>query len=393
MTALCHKYCVDFYNDTSVLREFWLGNIGHSLFDQLYSSFIGLIEYSNDRHLKPFRAINVKRSDAESVPFVHSIINTSIPMGLVNSEDFFRPDRVQHLREVLVPNHARCISSPANDGWNYRMDKGYELDGFRHFRAHLYARFAVPPPPSWAQGVGRASLRAIVVLNKRYSPADLQELLAALGDAAPGINGSVVDWRPLSFRDQLLILSRSHIHLSAPGTGMMYQPFLPDGAVHVNLGSCTPFPYQTRPLAMLSYDTGPVPGYMEQSMVSATPYHRALYYPLGEICAGLRRGRLGELLREAAALVRGGFPIPVPAGANLAADGRIVQALLRRDPAFRAHAQDYVAHPSCAVGDFFWPELVVRELGGWATGECRLNRTLLAELRAQHPAEWWARGR
>ena len=242
MTALCHKYCVDFYNDTSVLREFWLGNIGHSLFDQLYSSFIGLIEYSNDRHLKPFRAINVKRSDAESVPFVHSIINTSIPMGLVNSEDFFRPDRVQHLREVLVPNHARCISSPANDGWNYRMDKGYELDGFRHFRAHLYARFAVPPPPSWAQGVGRASLRAIVVLNKRYSPADLQELLAALGDAAPGINGSVVDWRPLSFRDQLLILSRSHIHLSAPGTGMMYQPFLPDGAVHVNLGSCTPFP-------------------------------------------------------------------------------------------------------------------------------------------------------
>ena len=61
----------------------------------------------------------------------------------------------------------------------------------------------------------------------------------------------------------------------------------------------------------------PLPGYMEQTIVASTPYKRALYYPLGEICCGLKAWRLGVLLEEALGLVRASFPIPVPKGVNL----------------------------------------------------------------------------
>jgi len=91
------------------------------------------------------------------------------------------------------------------------------------------------------------------------------------------------------------------------------------------------------------------------------------------------------------------FPIPVPRGANLAWDGRVVQELLRRDPLFREYISDPVTHKACATGTYFWPEIIVREkgesllripkiqsnhrdAGGWSNGECLLNRTLLAEI-------------
>ena len=35
----------------------------------------------------------------------------------------------------------------------------------------------------------------------------------------------------------------------------------------------------------------------------------------------------------------------------------------------------------CSTGGYHWPEIIINEQGGWQTGACRLNRTLLAELR------------
>ena len=80
--------------------------------------------------------------------------------------------------------------------------------------------------------------------------------------------------------------------------------------------------------------------------------------------------------------MRANFPIFVPKGVNLAPYGLVVQALLA-DPLFRSHIQDPAEHKMCSTGDYHWPEIIMNKQGGWQTGACRLNCTLLAELRGR----------
>ncbi len=388
---LCSAYCIRLYDDVSVMSDIWLGNIGHALFDSVYAIFVGLIEQA--MHLEPFRVINA-RSQRDDIPWIHDIVDKIAPLGMVRSSAFFYQQGVDviHLRKLLVPDFARCISCTTSDSF-YGMPMGYELDAFRLLRQHLLVRFSLPPTPP--RLMGNNTIRAIAVHNKRFTHSDYLALTRAFEDVSPSIVGRLVDWRDLGFRDQLRLLSATHIHLSAPGTGMLYQPFLPDGAVHVNLGACSLWPYQSSVWGTLLSHVyagyaDPIPGYMEQSMVASTPYHRALYYPLQEVCGGLQRERLHSLITDAARIYKSQFAIPVPRGINLAPDGRVVQSLLRADPLFREYISDPVAHQSCASGFYFWPEIIVRMTGGWATGECRYNKTLLLALRASELGEHYA---
>ena len=328
--GLCQKHCILHHDHISVLADVWLGNIGHALFDSMYAIFAGLVEFSH-RHVEPFKIINVH--DRQDAPVAREVIDTASPLGMVDGEVFFFSPPAfdtHHLSELLVPNFARCIACVT--GGIYEMDMGY--DAMRLFRDHMLKRFHPPAPR-------RDGVQAIAVSNKRFSEADRTALLQALDEADPEIQGRWVDRRDLDFQGQLEVLSNTQIHLSAPGTGMVNQPFLPDGAVHINLGACSPFAYQTSVTALFYrvwYPSwsDPLPGYKEQTIVASTPYHRALYYPLGEIFGGLKPWRLGVLLGEALGLVRASFPIPIRKGVNLAPDGLVVQALLA-DPLFRSH--------------------------------------------------------
>jgi hypothetical protein len=233
-------------------------------------------------------------------------------------------------------------------------------------------------------------LNAIAVNNKRFSDGDRRALISAFEKASSVINGQLVDWREFDFRKQLALLSATHIHISGPGTAITNQPYLPDGAVHINLGACSVFPYQEQWYAKLLYPStfaDGIPGYMEQSIVASCPYNRALYYPLDRICsAGLEEERLSVILKEAYTVYTDLFPIPLPRGVNLAPSGMIVQELLRRDVEFRKQITDPVAHKDCSTGSYFWPEIIINEHGPWsdAIGLCKLNHTLLSELKASY---------
>ena len=389
--SLCATHCIRLHDDLSVLGDFWLGNIGHALFDSLYSVFVSLIEHSN-RHLTPFRLINTHTRRGAS-PFVEGVIGQAPPLGMVYADAFFtdNPEFDTHLmRELLIPNFARCISCASDrEPIHFGMDMGHDLDALRLLREHVRSRFGMPPSPPRSSRTARsdAPLNTIAIDNKRFSDHDRHALSTALEISGPRIQGAVIRWEGMPFRDQLHTLSNTRIHLSGVGTACVNQPFLPDGAIHINLGACERYPYQNNLFARLfrseAYTT-PIPSYMEQALVAATPYHRALYYPLDELCNGLTTPRLRTLLKEAARLHDSAFPIPVPKGVNLAPTGRVVQALMRADPVFRRHLVDFVAHKDCATGSFFWPEIVLQTGGPWdAGGSCKLNVTMLRELKAQ----------
>ena len=383
---LCRSHCIKFYDDTNVLGDLWLSNIGHALFDSVYAIFTGLIE-NNGMHTLPFRMINI-RINKDNAPWIQNVVNTIAPLGLVSGSDFFHQEGFDmiHIKKLLVPNYARCLMCESS-GEFYGMAMGYELDAFRLLRQHIFERFLLLSPPRLKKPHG--SLNAIAVQNKRFSSRDCLTIVSAFEYVFPNISGRFVDWSKVGgFRAQLEVISDTQIHLSAPGTGMMYQTFLPDGAIHVNLGNCALNIFQTSVwgalLSLIYPDYSKIsPGYMDQCMVASTPYHRALYYPIADACGsdGMTRDGLVSLMIEASVIYDSEFEIPVPRGINLSPDGLVVQGLLRGDPLFREYLMDTVAHKSCSTGSFFWPEIVVRQVGGWATGECRLNVTLLTELK------------
>jgi hypothetical protein len=148
-----------------------MGNIGHALFDSFYAIFVGLIEYSS-RHTTPFRIINMHSGPETS--FIHNVISTLTPLGMVAADDFFSRSEAHHLRELLLPNYARCMSC-VNDGPGevlfYGMGMGYELDAFRLMRAHTFSRYNMSSilKPIQASSIQNSLLQSIAIDNKRFS--------------------------------------------------------------------------------------------------------------------------------------------------------------------------------------------------------------------------------
>merc|ERR1719221_52888 len=90
---------------------------------------------------------------------------------------------------------------------------------------------------------------------------------------------------------------------------MMYQHFLPDGAVHINLGENPQVPRR----------------FMEEYMAEGAPYIRALYYWPGKKSGGYDEDRIMDLILEAKKLILGNFMIPVPVNTNLSPVLRLIK--------------------------------------------------------------------
>ncbi|CAF4367497.1 unnamed protein product, partial [Adineta steineri] len=158
-------------------------------------------------------------------------------------------------------------------------------------------------------------LRAYFIDNKRFTQSDRKEINAAITeinnytnsninktrlkgplinvtyldyDEVEGedmssiqINTTLVDSRPPTYEliendfiAQLKVLREMDIHITGPGTGQMYQTFLSDGSVSINVGGLRTWQLNKTELKFTSY--------MEQYMTSGTPYIKGLYYPINE---------------------------------------------------------------------------------------------------------------
>ncbi|CAF4926855.1 unnamed protein product, partial [Rotaria sp. Silwood2] len=83
---------------------------------------------------------------------------------------------------------------------------------------------------------------------------------------------------------QLKILRQMDIHITGPDTGQMYQTFLSDGSVTINLGGVTP--------RQLVNTENTYSSYLEQHMTSGTPYIKGLYYPIMKDLKVLKKMKL-----------------------------------------------------------------------------------------------------
>jgi hypothetical protein len=128
---------------------------------------------------------------------------------------------------------------------------------------------------------------------------------------------------------------QTHIFVATDGTVSLTMPFLPPGAVHINLGVARPWGSQVQC----------------DFLFSAVDHARVLFY--GALAAGEHNSlttvpdrsedgftvppaKLAPLVRRAIDLVRGGFPVPTALDANLAPSARLLAHLLGRHPDFAA---------------------------------------------------------
>jgi hypothetical protein len=409
----------------------WLGNIGHSLFDALYPAYVALIRFP-PRHLRPFRILctidECQTCSDEDIfsRFAGLGIIKHYVLNDISNGNWFVFD------ELVMGSGMMCqrCTQP-----NLQLPGGVELDGSRLFRDRMYVQHGIIPPARRqrhsAEGRNRHDvLRGYIIDNKRYTETDRKEINDAIEEInnytiahqnegiiniskldyplinvsflyydqikarkrkSSRFNATRIDARSPTyelkenyFMTQLRLMRTMDIHITGPGTGQMYQTFLPDGSVVVNVGGLQPLIPENR---NITYTT-----YLEQYMTSGAPYLKGLYYPINERPKGIKREKLVKLIRQAAKIIMNGFSMPVNPTENLAPDGHLFIEMCEKDKQFcelvtsRAPGTEF----SCY---HFWIDEFIHERGQWeeVAGingskkiRCPYNRTLLHELRDKY---------
>lgn len=416
-----------FWGLTVHFNPHWLRNIGHALFDGLYPAFVALIRFS-PKHLQTFRLfVGLGNSNCEDC-FSEDVFSRFAGNGLVKSNliDSFFPARWFLFDELLMGSGMmcqRCIQS------NYQLAAGVELDASRLFRDRMYRQHGIIPPlnrkNSRSSRDRTKPLKVFIIHNKRFTEDEQQEIRAALAEfnRTRGQNDPIkwplIETNYLNYRDvkaqtdlmkniqktsidarsptyelvdndfmaQLKMLRQMDIHITGPGTGQMYQTFLPDGSVTINLGGLNPYQKEKTPIAY--------PSFLEQYMTSGTPYIKGLYYPINKRRDGIQKDEVVQLIIQAAKLINDGFEIPVDPKENLAPDGKVFVDQCDRDEEFCQLVT--IRKPGMFWCNNMWTEDLVHERRQWAEGgfiisgrnvTCSFNRTLLRSLRAKYSIEY-----
>ena len=421
---------------TMHFNQRWHKNIGHALFDGLYPAYVALIRFA-PKHLHPFRVfVGLDRSDCDSC-FSEDVYSRFGGIGLVKSNviDSVQPNRWYVFEELLMGSGMmcqRCIQS------NYQLAGGIESNGSRLFRDRMYQQHGIIPPDirrthSAERRNPGVPIKAYIIHNKRFTENEIVELKSALVEinnyTDANINKSIEDIKKLpyplirmiyldyrnitadnnlssnsratpmdsrsstyelvdtNFVAQLRVLREMDIHVTGPGTGQMYQTFLSDGSVNINLGGMNPYRKETTPIAY--------PSFLEQYVTSGTPYIRGLYYPINKRRDGIQKSEVIKLIQQAAKLIMEGFPLPVNPKENLAPDGQVFVDQCQQD-------EEFCRLVTIRKGGYFWcnnmwTEDLVHERRQWAHGgfpigghnvSCGFNRTLLRQLRQKYGIEY-----
>jgi hypothetical protein len=409
----------------------WHWNIGHALFDGLYPAYVALIRFP-PRHLQPFRILiqiddcnDCWSEDIYSRFAGLGILKRTVLNKLSNGKWFMFDELVMGSGNLCQ----RCVQP------NLQLPGGVELDGSRLFRDRMYQQHGLIPPTirqksSLEHRTSRDLLRAYVIDNKRFTLDDQDQIHDAINEINnytnsylnktinttttlkwPLIHVTYIDYNkvkgqnlssiqikatPIDSRSplyelvdndfiaQLRILRQMDIHITGPGTGQMYQTFLSDGTVTINLGGIKPYGFEKSVKAFTSY--------LEQHMTSGTPYIKGLYYPINERPKGIKKDEVMKLIRQAGQLILQGFSLPVNPRENLAADGQLFVEMCEKDKEFCSSVTIRSAGRNLACIDF-WPEEFLHEYYQWKLGgytrshrtvSCSFNRTLLHQLRDKY---------
>ncbi len=273
-----NKYINSFTNRQTVALSvlgdnWWKHNIGHALFDGFYPLYLALVKFNyihND-----FVLLSDTWNDKKIMAY--DIITKFSGNQII---DYYNLDKSKFI-------HFKTLISGTGNTGNRVMTKEYRLYGEKEYNALSYFKnrilsrhgINIDKPLNTGNDV-----KIIIISNKRYSTyeiSNLNQIVTYYKDK--GINIKYINWSNYSsFTEQMKELEDVDIHISGPGTGIMYMPFLKKGAVNINLGYMEHSQTNgSRPNIFIKdckYTDFIFPGWMEQSVCNGASYISSLYY-------------------------------------------------------------------------------------------------------------------
>jgi len=248
----------------------WYGNIGHALWDGLYPLYVALVKfgYINEDFIVLFGDFKNKQTLAYD-PAVRFTGNDVLDHFSLNK------NKLIHFK-TLISGTGRTGNRVINE--NYTLYGEKEYNALSHFKKRLLSRYNLHPDKPLNN-----PLKAIIIKNKRYSDYEVKVLEQITKHFNGVLDIKYIDWYHgySSFEQQMEEIIDVDIHITGPGTGMMYMPFLKKGAVNINLGYMEyPQTNSARPNLLIPELTTNIslPGWMEQSVCAAANYINTIYY-------------------------------------------------------------------------------------------------------------------
>lgn len=256
------------YVETALLNDnLWYGNIGHALWDGIYPVYLAAVKFGFDNH-----------------PFVYLADNWTNPKVIANEAiERFSGNKIESYPLLNQPILFKTLIAGTGRTGNRVMNEEYTLyggkwNGIEKFKNRMLSSFgaSVDLPINDTPNIA-------IISNKRYSKEELNVINEVVEIFKPVSNISFIDWyKCSSFEEQMKIVQNIDIHISGPGTGMMYMPFLKKGAVNINLGYMEHTQTNTaRPNIKIQNSSAAdhiFPGWMEQSVCAAVKDVSTLYY-------------------------------------------------------------------------------------------------------------------
>lgn len=246
----------------------WYGNVGHALFDGLYPLFLAAIKFNLQE--EPFVYLtddwsNTKVTADEAVR-LFSKTSTILNYHKINKNIIFNT----------------LIAGTGKTG-NRIINKEYTLYGKQYNALPIFKNRmmtscgAIPDKPI------NKSIKIAIIDNKRYNAYEKNNIQKTIKYFQKNIDISFINWSDFnSFSDQMKFLQDLDVHITGPGTGMMYMPFLKYGSVNVNLGYMEHTQTNGERPNIKIQNTNKsdhiFPGWMEQSVCAGADYVNTIYY-------------------------------------------------------------------------------------------------------------------
>lgn len=301
----------------------WHNNIGHALYDTMYPAFTSLIQLG--LHEEEFRLllfmgpIDPNYASREIYEANEGVLGTIAGSGILRTAAL----QGVHVFEKVVAGQGPN-SQEFDVNANFTLGSSRSLDAARIFRKRVYSAFGIEPPSvQKTSNEGLASnqpVKGLLINSGRVSTNGWGDKAVELA-RKDGVELDHIHWwhdinkaNPAesgiaTFREHLQKLVQARIHISGPGTTMMYQQFLPEGSVVVNLGS-----WDGRAKTKI---------FMDEYMAEGAPYLRAIYAVSDR---SVNAEQVAGLAVHAKNLVRSGFQIPVEPGLNLSPNAAVMKA-------------------------------------------------------------------
>lgn len=228
-------------------------NYGHALWDDLYSIYTSIVKIDNEN--ARFNLVFDKKY--RSTHYLNDIIHVLEKFSKGKNIYLDNLDKEKYIlfKKLIVGSSHQCQRCVTLD-YSLKYSRKYNIT--KLIRNRMYDVFSIKPDFSYP-------IYGIIVNNKRYSMKEKEMLhrVIAYYKLNKFIRLQYIDYKNYStFENQLKLLSKTHIYISGPGTGLLNFPFMSDPGVVIHLGH-------------IHFGC---PQYLEQYILEGSPHIKAIYY-------------------------------------------------------------------------------------------------------------------